>query len=141
MPKPPEPSRTPNRDKWAGLHPVLVRRLLKVHEAMLAIGYPMLLTDGARTVEQQQALYAIGRSKPGKIVTNADGVKVLSNHQIREGYGLAADCCFLIDGHPSWDDDLPWQAYGELARAVGLRWGIKVGDWIDRPHVELGPNR
>lgn len=125
-------------DKWEGLHPVLVRRLNLVHAAMAALGFPMILTDGRRTAEAQAALFAIGRSKPGRIVTDADGFTVRSNHQARaDGFGYAADCCFLIDGRPSWANDLPWDAYGACARAVGLRWGIRVSGWIDRPHVEL----
>ena len=36
---------------------------------------------GRRTVEQQQALYEIGRTKPGQKVTNCDGRKKKSNHQ------------------------------------------------------------
>ena len=39
------------------------------------------VTSGFRTVEKQQSLYAQGRTKPGKIVTNADGVISKSNHQ------------------------------------------------------------
>jgi peptidoglycan LD-endopeptidase CwlK len=121
------------------VHPVLLRRLQFVLDGMAAAGMPMMITDGARTVEVQQALYQIGRSKPGKIVTNADGVHVKSNHQLKDdGLGHAVDCCFLVDGKPIWSvPDTWWEAYGALAKAVGLRWGIHVGDWIDRPHVEL----
>lgn len=125
-------------DKWTGLHPVLVRRLRLVHAAMAALEFPMLLTDGVRSEAEQRALYAIGRTKPGRIVTNADGVQVRSNHQARgDGFGYAADCCFLVNGRPDWSGHLPWETYGACARAVGLRWGIRVGSWIDRPHVEL----
>jgi hypothetical protein len=125
-------------DKWKSLHPVLARRLKMVHEAMLQLGWPMLLTDGARTAEQQHALWQIGREKPGSIVTNADGYKVLSNHQVKsDGWGHAADSVFLVNGKPSWDEDLPWQAYGEYCKAVGLRWGIRISGWIDKPHCEL----
>jgi len=129
------------KDKRDGLHPVLVRKLAKVMAAMEALGFPMLLTDGVRTDAEQQALYAIGRTKPGRIVTNADGHTHKSNHQPKaDGYGYAADCCFLIDGRPSWDDDLPWETYGAACRAVGLRWGIKLNaSTVDRPHTELPP--
>jgi peptidoglycan L-alanyl-D-glutamate endopeptidase CwlK len=124
--------------KWQGLHPVLVRRVLLVHRALLELGFPMVLTDGVRTTEQQQALYAVGRTKPGQIVTQADGVRVKSNHQIKEdGFGWAADNCFLVQGHPSWNDDLPWEAYGACAEAVGLRWGGRWTTMRDRPHLEL----
>ena len=125
-------------DKWDGLHPVLVRRLKLVHAAMRELGFPMLLTDGVRSLEQQRTLYALGRTKPGRIVTNADGVHVRSNHQQHEdGFGHAADSCFLVDGRPSWDDALPWPAFGACCQAVGLRWGIKIGATLDRPHAEL----
>lgn len=123
----------------ADVHPVLMRRLGLVLDGMKAAGMPMKMTDGVRTAEVQNALYQIGRTKPGKIVTNADGYTVKSNHQIHsDGLGHAVDCCFLVNGKPTWDvDDKWWSAYGALAQAVGLKWGIKISSWIDRPHVEL----
>lgn len=127
--------------KWpriAQCHPVLIRKLLKVLAAMEALGFPMTVVQGTRTLEQQQALYEQGRTKPGNIVTNADGVHVKSNHQIKDdGYGYAVDCVFLKEGGVDWSDDLPWATYGRCGTAVGLRWG---GDWknpVDRPHLEL----
>jgi peptidoglycan L-alanyl-D-glutamate endopeptidase CwlK len=125
-------------DKLQGLHPSLISKLNQVIAAMKALGFDLVVVQGLRTTEQQQALYAQGRTAPGKIVTNADGVKNKSNHQAHlDGYGHAADCAFKVKGTISWDDHLPWRAYGECAKAVGLVWG---GDWhsiIDRPHVEL----
>jgi peptidoglycan L-alanyl-D-glutamate endopeptidase CwlK len=126
--------------KTSELHPVLVRRIALVHDAMRAAGMPMRITDGVRTAEMQAALYQIGRSKPGTIVTNADGVKVKSKHQPHEddGYGHAVDSAFVVGNSVTWDvPDSWWEAYGALCRAVGLRWGIKIGTWIDRPHAEL----
>lgn len=104
--------------------------------AMASLGHPMKIVQGLRTVEEQQALFAQGRTKPGKRVTNCDGVRKKSNHQAKEdGLGGAVDCAFLKDGAVVWDG--PWPAYGEAAKAVGLGWG---GDWkdpVDRPHIEL----
>lgn len=104
---------------------------------MEALGFPMIMVQGVRTREQQQALYAKGRTTPGPIVTNADGVTHLSNHQVKEdGFGHAIDCAFLIDTKPSWDIHLPWHAYGACGKALGLKWG---GDWQslhDLPHLE-----
>ena len=126
------------------MHPELVDRILRITNAMAVLGFPMLVTDGVRTTAQQQALYAQGRSKPGKIVTYADGVNKKSNHQAKsDGYGHAVDCCFLVDvdgdgvDDPSWSEKHPWVLYGAMARSLGLVWG---GDWttiVDRPHVEL----
>lgn len=125
-------------DRFAGVHPDLVRRVQQVLAAMAALGHPMVVTDGVRTAQQQAQLYAKGRTTPGVIVTYADGVTKTSNHQAHsDGYGHAVDCAFLVDGRPSWDVSLPWQAYGACAEALGLTWG---GHWArlrDLPHLEL----
>lgn len=124
--------------KLDGVHPDLVAAFEKISAALAALGFPMIVTDGVRSTAQQAKLYAQGRTKPGPIVTYADGIQKTSNHQPKaDGWGHAIDCCFLVDGRPSWDDSLPWKVYGEAAKALGLRWG---GDWIkpvDRPHIEL----
>jgi len=130
--------------KRAGLHPVLLRRIDRVRAAMSALGYPMEITDGLRTEAQQRALWDVGRNKPpiGQIVTNCDGVDKKSNHQAQaDGYGHAVDLAFVDPHDPqklTWDEEMPWQAYGECCRAAGLRWGIKLNaSTIDRPHAEL----
>ena len=130
--------------KLAGVHPDLVRKVHTILGAMAARGYPMIVTDGVRTAQQQIMLYAKGRSAPGRIVTHADGLKKRSNHQVRlppslyAGFGCAVDCCFLDEkGRPTWDIRYPWADYGAEARALGLVWG---GDWKalrDMPHIEL----
>lgn len=134
-------------EKLTGVHPVLIARALLVHDAMAAIGYQMMVTDGVRTTAEQVALHKQGRETPGpdvsperplgRTVTNADGITTRSNHQVHaDGLGHALDCCFVVTGKPSWDARLPWRAYGELAKALGLKWG---GDWptSDKPHIEL----
>jgi peptidoglycan L-alanyl-D-glutamate endopeptidase CwlK len=123
--------------KLEGVHPELVEKVKRILFAMAELGHPMIVTDGPRTREQQRALYAQGRTAPGKIVTYANGVTSLSNHQVKaDGFGHAVDCCFLRDGKASWAEDHPWKLYGEAAKSLGLRWG---GDWTrpDRPHIEL----
>lgn len=124
--------------KLLGVHPELVRKIANVLAAMQVAGHPMMVTDGVRTEAQQVALYAKGRTAPGHIVTNCDGIRKKSNHQPKaDGYGHAVDCCFLVAGHASWDVHCPWQAYGALLAAQGLTWG---GSWTslhDLPHAEL----
>ena len=107
--------------------------------AMLDLGFPMMVTDTLRTKEEQQALYAKGRTKPGPIVTYVDGVTKKSNHQAKEegGLGRAVDCCFVVDGKPSWDHRLPWKLYGAMAETLGLRWGGSWKTLVDLPHIEL----
>lgn len=128
--------------KLEGVHPRLIASITRILYAMNELGFSMLVTDGVRTTAQQQALYRQGRSAPGKIVTNCDGIKSKSNHQAKEdGFGYAVDLAFLVDGHASWDEVMPWDLYGAMVRSQGLIWG---GDWRtalrDRPHAELPVN-
>lgn len=124
--------------KFDGVHPVLVDKASRILHAMAEIGHPMMVTDGLRTLEEQQNLYLQGRTRPGPIVTKADGTNKKSNHQAREdGYGHALDLAFLVDGKPSWSELHPWRLYGEMAKALGLRWGGDFETINDRPHIEL----
>lgn len=128
-------------EKLAGVHPRLVDAATRICLAMDALGFRMMVTDGVRTTAKQQALYAQGRTAPGAIVTNTDGVIKKSNHQPKaDGLGHAVDMAFVVNGLPSWDPSLPWFLYGAMVRSLGLRWG---GDWtsglVDKPHMELLP--
>lgn len=122
------------------VHPVLLEKIGRVLKAMEALGFPMMVTDGERSAEVQHVLYEQGRSRPGAIVTNADGYIVKSNHQAKDdGYGYAVDCCFLDpNGKPSWNMQMPWSTYASCCKAVGLRHGIKLSSTrVDWPHAEL----
>ncbi len=97
----------------------------------------MRVTDGLRTVEEQNDLYAQGRTRPGRVVTNARGGSSWHN------YGVAADITFMNEqGTPHWETGGEyaqlWQRYGRKAEGHGLEWG---GDWNfqDLPHVEYHP--
>lgn len=97
---------------------------------------------GLRTTEDQQKLYAKGRTEPGKIVTHVDGVNRKSKHQARDnGYGYAFDIIVYKNGKLTWDHDdfeLVARHILEVADALGynVEWG---GDWKwkDMPHFQL----
>ena len=136
-------------DKMKKVHP----KLVEVMKAAIENSpYDFRITDGARTAEEQFALYQIGRSKPGRIVTNCDGKKFKSNHQIKsDGYGYAVDI-FLTGVYENgvyrkFSDSegydvkkLKIVANHILAVAksknVNIEWG---GNWKmhDTPHFEL----
>lgn len=115
------------------LHPDLQAAIGRIMAILEGLGHPMLLTDGYRTAKEQADLYAIGRSKPGKVVTHKNGTTNPSIHQS----GKAADLTFLHDGKPCWCDQHPWQLYGELAKVLGLTWGGSWKGLVDKPHIEL----
>ena len=136
-------------DKMKKVHP----KLVEVMKAAIENSpYDFRITDGARTAEEQFALYQIGRSKPGRIVTNCDGKKAKSNHQIKaDGYGHAVDIfpCGVIENgvyrkftsEEGYDEKkLKLIANHILAVAksknINIEWG---GNWKmhDTPHFEL----
>ena len=115
------------------LHPQLQVKIaelkLKCEKAGLKIG----IGECLRTVAEQDALYAQGRTKPGSIVTNARGSTYSSQHQ----WGIAFDF-YRNDGKGAfYDSDGFFTKVGALAKESGLGWG---GDWkspVDKPHVYL----
>jgi peptidoglycan L-alanyl-D-glutamate endopeptidase CwlK len=90
-----------------------------------------------RTVEEQQALYAQGRTAPGRIVTNADGVRNLSRHQCQERHGeLAAHAVDLGIFRPGGSYVSAVSEYVDLPR-IADELGLKSGaSWGDYPHLE-----
>lgn len=124
-------------DRLEGVRPDLRKKVERILAAMQALGFPMFVVSGNRSLEQQQALFAQGRTKPGKIVTNCDGVTKKSNHQD----GRAVDCAFvddpLTEKIETWDEKQPWEVYGEMAEALGLTWGGRWRSVTDRPHIEV----
>jgi D-alanyl-D-alanine dipeptidase len=97
-------------------------------------GMDMRVVSDFRSVEEQNALFAQGRTAPGRVVTNATGGSSWHN------YGLAVDVAFNnANGQPSWPENANWDRYGEIAVQRGLEWG---GNWRginDRPHIEYHP--
>lgn len=94
-------------------------------------GIQIRLTSGNRTYAEQDALYAQGRTKPGKVVTNARGG--YSSHN----FGLAADFTIFDGNSPVWESP-NYTKVGKIAESLGLSWG---GRWStpDEPHVYLKP--
>ncbi len=127
-----------DRVRLDGVALSLIAAIARVFEVMARDGRPMMVAPqgGVRTEAQQAALYAQGRTRPGRIVTHADGVRVRSNHQVwADGRGHAVDCCFA--DVPHYDERGPWTRFGELVEAEGLIWGGRwPGSRRDRPHVE-----
>lgn len=120
-----------SRERLARVHPELAWRVENLAEALATDRVLIQVDAGIRTSEQQDALYAKGRTLPGREVTNAQGYQ--SNHVI----GCAVDV-FVEDvdtGAPDWNASHPaWQRIVALAPQFGLRDGKS---WHDLPHLEL----
>ena len=81
----------------------------------------LLVTSTYRDNESQQALYDQGRTKAGKVVTNAKAGDSWHN------WRCAVDVVPLVNGKPNWDGSDPvWTKLGELGEQAGLEW---AGRW------------
>ena len=77
-----------------GVHPNLVNFMT---ELIKISPWNFKITAGVRTAEEQNKLYQQGRTAPGAKVTNVDGYKLKSNHQVKfNGLGYAADIGVLV---------------------------------------------
>lgn len=92
--------------------------------------YKVIILESYRSPVRQNQLFAKGRVRPGKIITNARGWQ--SWHQ----YGLAVDLIFDsnpckkgIQGPYSGDFEL----LGRIAQDLRMEWG---GRWGDKGHVQ-----
>jgi peptidoglycan LD-endopeptidase CwlK len=130
------------------LHPLLraeAKQILEKAEAGLPTYLAIRVTYGLRTFEEQAALYAQGRTKPGKVVTNAPAGSSFHN------YGLALDFVILYDKDKngtyetiSWDtvkdedkDGIPdWTEIAKVFKNTGWTWGGDFKSISDKPHVE-----
>lgn len=136
-------------DNLAGVHPNLAE-VMKA--AIINSPVDFTITEGLRTTQRQKELFAQGRTKPGTKVTNADGVKNLSNHQ-DEADGKKDDLGQAVDLYPFFDGKVQVNHKDTIARLKDIsnhikktakELGIKItwgGDWkspYDPPHFQLG---
>lgn len=109
---------------------------LKLVERCYNRGIDIRITQGLRTIEEQNALYAQGRTVPGPIVTNARGGQSYHN------FSLAIDFVLIKGGYDmKYDGDsdgiADWVEVVSEAKVLGFSWG---GDWKsfkDYPHFEM----
>jgi peptidoglycan L-alanyl-D-glutamate endopeptidase CwlK len=117
------------------LHPSIQPMVGQTLDNAAADGIQLVVTQGLRTMEEQQALYDQGRTAPGKIVTNAKPGSSWHN------FGLAFDVAIVdANGNPSWpEDNALWARVGAAGKAAGLVWGGDFTQFVDRPHFEYHP--
>lgn len=142
-------------ERIATLHPKIRQKALDaytyINNKLLGKGVRLRFTHTTRTIEEQNELYAQGRTRlydsSGKRlgkVTQAKGGESIHN------YHLAFDIVLLLDKDGdgnfesvSWDmvdfdkdGKSDWMEVVEYFKSVGFTWG---GDWKfkDKPHFEM----
>lgn len=132
----------PTEDRIALLHPKVkdeVTKIINEANSLLTQHSQVRIVQGLRTIDEQNALYAQGRTKPGKKVTNAKGGQSYHN------YGLAIDFCLLInDKEISWsltedrdnDKQADWFEVINTFKKYGWSSGADWKSFKDYPHLE-----
>jgi len=83
-------------------------------------GIDVLIYCTLRDKAEQDELHKQGRTKPGKIVTNARGGESWHN------FGSAFDFVPMVGGKPQWGDSSLYAKCGVIGESVGLEW---AGRW------------
>ncbi|MGE8527806.1 M15 family metallopeptidase [Chryseobacterium rhizosphaerae] len=124
------------------LHPLVrdeVKQIIKECDKALTGRAKIRITQGLRSFEEQERLYAIGRLTSGKKVTNAKAGQSIHN------YGFAVDICLIIDGKmvswdtaKDWDNDrvADWYECVKIFARHGWDWGGNWKIFKDLPHFE-----
>lgn len=99
-----------------------------IEEAENKLNIVLRISQGLRTMDEQQALYNIGRKISGPIVTNAKAGSSYHN------YGLAVDLVVLVNDKIDWNYDmgklLPYSIKQQIT------WGGSWRKFKDKPHFE-----
>jgi len=129
-------------DRIKLLHPKIRQEVFNLFlkaDTILTGNATLRLTQGLRTIAEQDALFAKGRTVPGSKVTNARGGQSYHN------FGLAFDIVLLIDGKTiSWDTAkdydgdkvADWLEFVKLAESMGYEWGGHFKSIPDKPHFQ-----
>ena len=129
-------------DKIQLLHPMIREEVYKIiNECNLKLTgkAQVRITQGLRTFEEQDKLYAQGRTTEGKKVTNAKGGQSIHN------YGTALDIVLIIGGKEAswdikkdWDNDnvSDWDECVKVFAKYNWSWGGNWSSFKDFPHFE-----
>jgi peptidoglycan L-alanyl-D-glutamate endopeptidase CwlK len=118
----------------ASLHPKAQEKAREFMQLAIPLmkryGLDVRIISGLRTFAEQNALYALGRTTKGRIVTNAKAG--YSNHN----FGTAFDVG-LFEGKAYLDESTKYKELGEAGKSLGLIWGGDFKSIKDEPHFEI----
>ena len=96
-----------------------------------AAGIDILITSTYRDCNSQAKLYALGRSKPGKKVTNAKPGYSFHNFKV------AFDFVPIKNGKAQWNDMALFTQCGEIAERCGLEWAGRWKSFKELAHCQF----
>ncbi|WP_082411887.1 M15 family metallopeptidase [Thalassobacillus devorans] len=122
------------------LHPAVAEKRDELIDRAADKGIDVVITEGFRTIEEQEEIYERGRSEDGDIVTYAEGGESYHNYGLAIDFALRKENGDIIwdteyDGNDNGDSD--WMEVVDIAKELGFDWG---GDWRrfkDYPHLQM----
>ena len=103
------------------LTPYMQERAIKFEAQCEAAGVPVLIYCTLRSNTEQDALYAIGRTQPGSIKTNARAGQS-SHNPNKDGKSRAFDYVPMIGGKPAWGDKALYLKTALIGESLGMKW-------------------
>jgi peptidoglycan L-alanyl-D-glutamate endopeptidase CwlK len=98
-------------------------------------GITIEVISGLRSWQQQAALYAQGRTKPGAIVTKARPGSSWHNYGLAIDLGLFANGKYLDSADPKRADRI-YKELGTLAATRGIEWAGTWKTFTESPHFQ-----
>ena len=125
------------------LQPLCSKLINHANVVLASQNASVIITCTYRNKDEQAALYAQGRTLPGKKVTNARPGE--SKHNLVDKSGNPAaeafDIAILVNGKLNWDLEHPvWEIAGKLGEALGLEWAGRWTRFREGPHFQLRRN-
>jgi peptidoglycan L-alanyl-D-glutamate endopeptidase CwlK len=121
-----------NKKALAKLEPFVAAAEL----AMSAKGVTVEVISGLRSWSAQAALYAQGRTKPGRIVTKARPGSSWHNYGLAIDLGLFKNGLYLDEKKPAEADKL-YAEIGALAGRLGIEWAGNWKSFPETPHFQV----
>jgi peptidoglycan L-alanyl-D-glutamate endopeptidase CwlK len=120
-----------NSDKLIDkLHPAIRDKARAFINEAERQGLKLKVTSTLRDYDEQNKLYAQGRTTKGQVVTNARGGYSWHN------FGNALDIAPIENGKANYNTK-NWKKISSIGKSFGFEWG---GDWkkfVDKPHFQI----
>ena len=110
--------------------------LVVVEKAMASKGVTVEVISGLRSWAAQAALYAQGRTKPGRIVTKARPGSSWHNYGLAIDLRLFSNGVYLDEVDPRRADAL-YAEIGCIAEVHGIEWAGNWKTFTESPHFQV----
>lgn len=110
--------------------------ITQVEAFLLPKGVTVEVISGLRSWAAQAALYASGRTKPGRIVTKAKPGSSWHNYGLAIDLGLFKSGVYLDEKKPAEADKL-YAEIGKIAAKLGIEWAGNWKTFTETPHFQV----